>query len=318
MLLRVLEDECRGNLALAGDDDEDWKLVVADTSQVVDALEPPLAAILLKEAEARDDYERKEGIKQEEDDDDPKVVSKRNGSPSNTKKQPINGKHKHQDMTDVESRELLKQAVICQLHILADDPQEFVYYDKHFKKWSIDHRRIVQILVQSELERTINARFGPTATRMIRILHDKGKLEEKQIGQFGLVQQKELRMMLALMQEAGYLDVQEVPRDNSRQPSRNIYLWSYDQDHTRSVVLERMYKTMSRLLQRYKHEKQVLSGVLDKAERTDVQGHEEEFLSKAERAALVDWKQKEEKLLIQLSRLDEMVLLFRDCLPMGT
>ena len=299
--------------------DEDWKHIVAETSQVIDALDDTSVAGLLKETEERDKFARKENIKAEEDDDDDNgVTSKHGGSTGKNKKQPLNGTHKHKHETGVEAREALRQAVLAQLHVLADDPQAFVHYDKHFKTWSVDHNRLVRLLVQFELERTINARFGPTATRMIRILHEKGKLEEKQIGQSGLIQQKELRTVLAMMQESEYLDDQEVPRDNSRQPSRNIYLWSYDQDHTRRVVIERIYKTMSRLLQRYDFEKQGISGVLDKASRTDVEGHEDEFLTAVEHEGLAKWMGKAEKLSIQLSRLDELVLLFRDCLePMG-
>ena len=46
--------------------------------------------------------------------------------------------------------------------------------------------------------------------------------------------------------------------------------------------------------------------------RIDVVGKEEQYLSKGERAALVDWKKREEKMLAQLSRLDDMVAVLRD------
>ena len=260
----------------------------------------------------REEEERRHGNLESEDDDASVSVVK--PAHSKPKPQPINGMHTQHVRTEAGNQILLQESVILHLEILVHDPQEFVHYDKHFKKYSVDHRRLIRVLIQHELERTINARFGPTATRMVRILYDKGKLEEKQIGQFGLVQQKELRAVLASMQEAGFIDVQEIPRDNSRQPSRSIYLWDYNHDRTRTLILERIYKTMSRLLQRLEHEKRNYENVLEKSERSDIKDRKDELLSEAEKDALATLEFKEEKLLLQLSRLDELVILFRDCI----
>ena len=314
VVLRLLECETRKSTTTANGEEDAYLNIVASTSQIVDGLDDSTTATLLKASDVKDDHTNREEDKIE----DANVTARGTPKPlipsAKLTKQPPNGIHEHKRRQDVTKREVLRQAVTAQLQILACDPLKFVHYDKHLKTVSVNHQRLMRNMMQFELERTINARFGPTAARMTRVLYDKGKLEEKQVGQLGLVQQKELRKMLALMQESGYMDVQEVPRDNSRQPSRNIYLWSYDQDHCRSVVLERVYKTMCRLLQRYEHEKMGVSSVLDKAQRTDVQGHEEEFLSKTEQAALRAWESKEEKLLVQLARLDELVMLFKDCL----
>jgi len=118
------------------------------------------------------------------------------------------------------------------------------------------------------------------------------------------------------MQEAGYVDTQEIPRDNSRQPSRTIYLWFYDQDRMRKLVLNDVYKAMSRLLQRIKVERERVHTVIEKAERLDVRGHEDKYLTKVEREALWAWRECEEKLLVQLSRQDDLVALLRDFLPL--
>lgn len=183
------------------------------------------------------------------------------------------------------------------------------------RNWTVKFHDITRALVQFELESVITSRFGPLATRVVRMLHDKGKLDEKQLSSIGLIRQKELRLVLTQMQEAGFVDTQEIPRDTSRQPSRTIYLWFYDYDRCRTLVLEDTYKSMTRLLQRAKVEQERVQSVLDKAERTDVQGQEDKYLTDAEQQALAEWRKTQEQLLVQVARQDELVGLLRDYLP---
>lgn len=312
-LLKVLEDTFVQSLSHVDEYGEAKKVdLTASTDHVVRTLEPSLISALKNDSEARESHERREEGNQVNEDNEADQHHVSGGPNTKPLKEPVNGVVKHKAKTAFSGDRHLRQFVAHHLSMLAEDPQEFVHHDRHFDTWSVDHRELVRRLTQVELERTINARFGPTAARLVRILHEKGKLEEKQIGVFGLVQQKELRTALTSMQEAGYIEVQEIPKDNSRQPARTIYLWSYNQDHCRDVVLDRTYKTMSRLLQRYDLEKDAVSSVLEKSQRTDVQGHEDEFLSSMEKEALQNWRAKEEKIQRQLSRLDELVLLFKD------
>jgi DNA-directed RNA polymerase III subunit RPC3 len=179
-------------------------------------------------------------------------------------------------------------------------------------QWKVDFPRLARILIQTEIEDTVTARHERMGTRLIRILHNKGKLDEKQVSNFGMTPPKTIRSTLTGMQEAGFVEIQEVPKDTSRQPSRTMYLWFYDQQRCRQLLLTDTYKAMARILQRIKVERAKVQTVIDKAERTDVVGHEEQYLSKMERQALRDWSQTEEKLLIQLGRQDNLVATLRD------
>ena len=214
------------------------------------------------------------------------------------------------------------QQVKQHLMLLAEDPCHFVTEveqataagggaRKH-ERWTVDFRSLVRTLRQHELENIVRERFGGVALRLMRILVEKGKLEEKQIINLALVRQREIRVTLTAMHEAGYLELQEVPRDNTRTPPRTIYLRYFHADRCRQLVLEDMYKTMARLLQRSGCERARLGPLLDKAERTDVKGNEARYLTEPERQALQAWRSKEERLLVQLTRLDRLVGVFRD------
>ena len=114
------------------------------------------------------------------------------------------------------------------------------------------------------------------------------------------------------MQTGNFIDLQEVPRDGTRQPSRTIFLWSYDPDRLSSSILEDVYKSMSRCLQRIKFEHFRLKDFLDKADREDIKGREELYLSEAELVTLEQWRAKEALLLGEVDRLDDIVAAFRD------
>jgi DNA-directed RNA polymerase III subunit RPC3 len=114
------------------------------------------------------------------------------------------------------------------------------------------------------------------------------------------------------MQAGGFVDLQEVPKDAQRQPSKTIFLWYFDPDRVCSSVLEDTYKAMSRTLQRIKFERNLRRDFLDKTERSDVKGNEERWLSEGELEQLQRWRDMEAILLGVVSRLDDMVAVFRD------
>lgn len=179
-------------------------------------------------------------------------------------------------------------------------------------KWRVGFRGLARKLRHLELERLIESRYGDVALRVVRVLHAKGKLDEKRLQEISLLPFKDLRQTLASMQSGGFVDLQEVPRDAQRQPSKTIFLWYYDPDRVCSSILEDTYKAMSRTLQRIKFERELIKDFLEKTERSDVKGREEEYLTEGELERLRRWRNKEAQLLAMVSRLDDMVAVFRD------
>lgn len=184
-------------------------------------------------------------------------------------------------------------------------------------QYKVDFAALCTRLMQLDIEDVVTSRFGNEAARMIRILDAKGKLDDRQLGVLSLQRVKDVKMLLLELQTAGYLDLQEVPRDVGRAPQRTIYMYFYDRDRVRRKMLDDTYKTMSRLLQRSAVERDKVRLVIEKAERTDVQGNEEKYLSTGELRELRTWQEKEEKLLLALNRCDDVVANLRDFLPEG-
>jgi DNA-directed RNA polymerase III subunit RPC3 len=201
------------------------------------------------------------------------------------------------------------------LKLLAEDSYKFVRKcgKGGSNEWTVDFEDLVKHLRESELDTILLENFGQGGHRLVRMLRKLGKLEEKSLPNLALMKQKDIRTKMAEMQMAGMVDIQEVPRDASRTTQRTIFLWYFDPERVSSILLDGVYKAMSRCLQRLEVEKRRARGILSMAERTDVrETSEEEVLSTEQMDMLEAIRAKEDKLLGQLGRLDDLVGVFRD------
>lgn len=223
------------------------------------------------------------------------------------------------------SRKRKKHAVTAELHtsplqqhllLLANQSCKFLHrlppiWEKP-EAWSVDYNSLSKHLLITSIFEIANSRFGPLATRLLRILRQKGKLDEKTLTSLALINQKSTRAYLSEMNRAGFIELQEIPKDNNRQPGRMIFLWFFDEERCRKRLLDETFKAMTRVLQRVNLEKEKSRYTVEKSERTDVQGREDELLNKEEKRVLNEWRAKEERLLGELGRLDDLVAVLRD------
>ncbi|EFR00771.1 DNA-directed RNA polymerase III subunit RPC3 [Nannizzia gypsea CBS 118893] len=200
------------------------------------------------------------------------------------------------------------------LSLLASEPYHFSTrrMDSGIITWAVEFRHLARKLRHLEIERLVESRYGTVAVRVLRVLADKGRLDEKRLQEISLMPSKDLRQILARLQSGGFIDLQEVPRDAQRQPSRTIYLWFYDADRVVMMLVEDTYKSMARCLQRLAYERGKLKTLIEKAERSDVKRNMERYLSASDMAALQEWEAKETLLLGEVARLDELVAVLRD------
>ena len=174
------------------------------------------------------------------------------------------------------------------------------------------HHTLMNNVTRQLLLETIRSRHGLPAARLTRILFDKGKTDEKVLCSISLLAQKTMRSYLLPLHEAGMIGLQEVPRDNSRNPQRTNFLWFFDPERCKAKILEETYKTMARCLRRLRVEREKVKGTIEKASRSDVVGREEELLGVQEREALNVWKEVAEKTWGEVLRLDDLIAALRD------
>ena len=202
------------------------------------------------------------------------------------------------------------------LLLLAQHPYKFLHHLPETpnlpERWSVSFPPLMAHLLHHALLQTITSRYGLPAARLTRLLSEKGKVDEKNLCSLSLLNQKIMRSYLTKLHQAGMIQLQEIPRDNSRNPQRTLYLWFFDIERCKAKLLQETYKTMARCLQRVRVEGEKVKSTVEKASRSDVIGREEEFLGVQEREALSKWRDMEEKIWGEVGRLDELVAMMRD------
>ena len=202
------------------------------------------------------------------------------------------------------------------LALLEDDKYGFVKKegDGH-GAWSVNFQKVIRNIQEAEIDKLVLEMFGPAGHRLVRMLRQLGKLDEKQLKDTTLMKQKDIRTKLAEMQLSGWVDIQEIPKDASRGANNNrvIFLWFFDNERCSSLVLDHTYKSMSRLLHRLDVERRRAKSVLELTHRSDVRDKPPgEYLTPAQLNELHAFQDREDMLLGQLGRLDEIVGIFKD------
>lgn len=219
-------------------------------------------------------------------------------------------------LPNIVSKDPHRETIRDHLLILARHPYKFLH---HFpqtavlpERWTVDYPPLAKNLAHHTVMQTITSRHGLMAARLTRILIKKGKVDEKNLCWISLLNQKVMRSYLASLHKAGMIQLQEVPRDGSRNPQRTMFLWFFDAERCKAKMLEETYKIMARCLQRARVEGDKVKGTVEKANRSDVIGKEEQFLAFQEREALERWKGVEERIWTEVGRLDDLVAVIRD------
>ncbi|KAK0564754.1 RNA polymerase III subunit C82 [Tilletia horrida] len=149
----------------------------------------------------------------------------------------------------------------------------------------VEYAEICGRLKRAILKDVVAEKFGSAAVRVIGVLLEKGKLEEKYISKLGLLSLSHTRHICARLFESSLLGLQEVPKSNDRQPARTFFLWYVDLPAAYAWLLEGMYQTLARIGQRRGEELRRERALVNKVERTDVAASMTALLSEGERAA---------------------------------
>ncbi|KAH7155320.1 RNA polymerase III subunit RPC82-domain-containing protein [Dactylonectria estremocensis] len=200
------------------------------------------------------------------------------------------------------------------LLLLAESKNQFIRHCGTFGRgqWTVDFSQLMERLRETELDAMIEQCHGRYGLRLTRILREKGKLDEKMLPSAALMKKGDVQGKMLAMQMAGLVDVQEVPRDNSRLANRTLFFWFFDKERSQSQALDDIYKAMVRCLQTLQVERHKERNILSFVERKDVQGKEEEVMTAEHYNKYNMHLEVQNKLLGQVMKLDELVAMLRD------
>ena len=199
------------------------------------------------------------------------------------------------------------------LDVLARDTTSFLILQGSGQGgfWSADLTYLAQTLKTLTFSQLIEEQYGSIPRRLIKIVVDKRKVDEKQLAKVAMLRQKDVRIALMQLHSAGVVDMQEVPRTADRLPSRSFYLWYHDAKRAQDVVVRQFYAAIVKALQRLMAERRARMRLLQKV--TLLQASSSHMpLTPSERTDWARLQHVEERLVLLIMRMDKLVLIFRD------
>ncbi|KAF8431810.1 hypothetical protein L210DRAFT_867070 [Boletus edulis BED1] len=180
-------------------------------------------------------------------------------------------------------------------------------------KISVEFDTISKRMRRRVLEAVTRERHGDDGVRIVRLLLDVGKMDEKHIAKVAMMANKDVRPLLSALSSDFLISTQEVPRSADRNPTRTFFLWHVDLAKAYSALLSSFYKTLFNIGVRRQAEQEEpnVKAVLLKRERTDV-AEDVNLLTRMEREVLAEWERKREMLSVLEMRVEEAVFILRD------
>lgn len=148
---------------------------------------------------------------------------------------------------------------------------------------TVEFANVAERMRRDLLRNVVEDKFGGAAIRIMNILRDKGKLEEKHISKLALVSISETRDLCSRLFHASLLGLQEVPKTKDRDPAKTFFLWFVDEAKCRAWLLDHLYQSLARISQRRNDEMRRQLPLLRKVERSDVKQDTVGLLSEWER-----------------------------------
>lgn len=179
-------------------------------------------------------------------------------------------------------------------------------------QWTVDFKPLIEGFKERHVDAVIEESFGRHGLRLTRIMREKGKLDEKMLPSLALMKKQDVQGKMLAMQMAGFVDVQEVPKDASRTATRTMFFWFFDVERIEAQVVDEFYKAMLRCLQNLEVHRYRERHILSFVERRDVKGKEEEVMTAEHYNKYSGYLDLQSKLVGHVMRLDDLVSAFRD------
>ncbi|KAI8815507.1 hypothetical protein BJ742DRAFT_783835 [Cladochytrium replicatum] len=203
------------------------------------------------------------------------------------------------------------------LEALSTDEARFVTKvdEKGGGQWAVNISLLCSRLRSRTIEGLVLERYGGDAARIYRLLQKRGKLDEKQIAKFAMMDGKTVREHLHRLLQDGLVHLQDVPkgtRSADHAVGKTIFLWFIHPVRSLDCLTQDLLNMLINLKEKRRQEVSKNSILLEKSERTDVVGRVDEMLSELELKELKELEAKLVQLIAAEMRIQLCLMILRD------
>ncbi|KAI8645635.1 RNA polymerase III subunit RPC82-domain-containing protein [Parasitella parasitica] len=217
------------------------------------------------------------------------------------------------DLLDPKKGPSLQETVRGYIILLKTDTAGFVKSkdERGASQYAVDFAKLRNTMKRRVVEGLIRERYGVATCRILRILIERGKLDESQVQKLAMLPPKDTREKLALLKTKGFVEIQEIPRSADRAPGRCFHLWYVPLEKCYEELLVDAYRAICNLQQRKEYELSIRRRLIDKTLRRDVLENPD-LLSDGEKKEIANMDKIIERLEVAKSRMDSVVMILRD------
>ncbi|KAI7898879.1 uncharacterized protein BX663DRAFT_533103 [Cokeromyces recurvatus] len=207
----------------------------------------------------------------------------------------------------------LQDIVRGYIHLLKIDAAGFVKSkdERGANQFAINFAKLRNTMKRKLIEGLVRERYGVATSRILRILIERGKLDESQVQKLAMLPPKDTREKLALLKLKGFVEIQEVPKSADRAPSRCFHLWYVPLEKCYEQLLVDCYRSIGNLQQRKMYELSIRKRLIDKINRSDVIENPD-LLGEAEKKEIEKMEKILERLEVSKMRIDNVIMILRD------
>lgn len=217
------------------------------------------------------------------------------------------------DPMDPKKLPSLQETVRGYITLLKIDPAGFVKSkdERGANHYAVNFAKLRNSMKRRVVEGLVRERYGIATCRIMRILIERGKLDESQVQKLAMLPPKDTREKLALLKTKGFVEIQEIPRSADRTPGRCFHLWYVPLEKCYEELLVDSYRVICNLQQRKEYELSIRKRLIDKINRKDVLENPD-LLGGGEKKEIANMEKILERLEVAKSRMDVVVMILRD------
>ncbi|EMG48593.1 RPC82 DNA-directed RNA polymerase III subunit RPC3 [Candida maltosa Xu316] len=178
--------------------------------------------------------------------------------------------------------------------------------------YSVPFYNLTRALKEYNFEALVKATLGNYGFRILRCVKGLRLCDEKAIANAALLKEKTIRSELYHLVKANVIEIQEVPRSADRAASKTFYLYRHKESPSYEFLVNCLIYNVASIfnnIEKFKSEHHIL---LEKCNRIDVQGQEEQLLLDAELKTLQGLQNREVANIVKLNRLVQLYSIFKN------
>ncbi|KAH9811402.1 hypothetical protein DFH28DRAFT_439360 [Melampsora americana] len=180
------------------------------------------------------------------------------------------------------------------------------------REFKIEYGKYSVELRKSLVTRIVRETLGIEAARVVRILLNKGRLDEKHLAKFAMMTLKDSRELCLKLSTQNIIELQEIPKTQDRMPSRTYYLYFIDFRKLNLNLINKLRKSQINIFERIYKELNTNKNLISKINRQDIFNDLNKFLSHWELIEFNRLRIKLQALEVSKIRLERDLFILRD------